>query len=178
MFEEAKGERKDNEWQSKKEKWHGNEQRQAKHEKQQQKWQGKKQWQSNNHWDWAATAAAKAKMNAAPINWDTLVFDLAEKIADDGHDMASFDTCLEELHLTLHTDFHNKEKIKTITDDGIKEVGDVKQELREASIIWKHANLKQIGLSDEVSDLKAQVTMLVARSIGSDEPAWKKARVE
>ncbi len=180
MFEEAKGEWKDNEWQSKKEKWHGNEQRQAKHEKQHQKWKAKhEKWQSNvESWDWAATADAKAN-NATPINWDNPLFDLAYKMVDDGFDIGSVEDDLEDLHRSLRTDFHNnKEKIKTIMDDGIKEVGDVKQELRESNFIWEHANLKLIALAAEISDLKAEVTMLVARSKGSDEPAWKKARVE
>ncbi len=175
MFEEAKGEWKDNEWQSNKEKWHGNEQWQAKHEKQQQKkGQGKKQWQSNLHWDWAATAAAKAKMNAAPINWDNPIFDLAYKMADFWPDIGSLEDDIAEVHRTLHIDFHNNnEKIKAILADGMKQVEDVKQELRYAIPSPQEANdiiLKLIGLADELSNLKAERT--------SDEPAWKKARVE
>ena len=129
-------------------------------------------------WDWAAAADAKAN-NATPINWDNPLFDLANKMVDDGFDTGSVEDGLEDLHRSLRTDFHNnKEKIKTIMDDGIKEAGDVKQELRESNFIWEHANLKLIALAAEISDLKAEVTMLAARSKGSEEPAWKKARVE
>ena len=70
-----------------------------------------------------------------------------------------------------------RDQIRTLIADGMNQLRDVKQELKDAKARWNEVSLKNIGLSDEVSELKAEVTMLVARSTGSDEPAWKKARV-
>ncbi len=126
MFEKAKGEWKDNEWQSKepeKEKWHGKEQWQAKHEKKHQKWQGKEQWQPKPHYPGKATNAGKC--------WNTPLYNLETQQVDDGFSIGELEDDMAALRHLMDTGFNShQEKIRTIIADGIKQLRDCKQNLR------------------------------------------------